>query len=157
MIGLGRGSAQDSATTPNRHVFSQSDFGRHRESQFHDRAFRERRLGVKENSAASQILSKSGHRPSIEVNRQRQVHFETLRAPAFQTMFKAIRICVHLPPSILPGSNSRIGGTSTLSRIGPAGKFQMGGGPVSRCNRKTLHHQGHEVSRRLSVSGVFFV
>ena len=110
MIGLGRGSAQDSSTTPNRHVFPQSDFGRHGEGQFHDRAFRERRLGVKENSAASQILSKSGHSPSVEVNRQRQVHFETLRAPAFQTMFNTIGICVHRPslPDPVRGSTAHL-------------------------------------------------
>jgi hypothetical protein len=101
MINRGRGSPQHPPTAPNRHVFSQRDFGRHGKSQFHDRPFRERGLGVKENSTASQILSKSGHRPSIEMNRQWQVHFETLRASSFQTtfktMFKTIRICVHRP------------------------------------------------------------
>jgi len=77
------GGAQHPPTTPNRHVFPQSDFRGHGKSQFHDRPFRERRLGVKENSTAAQVLSKSGHSPSLEVNRQRQVQFETLRAPAF--------------------------------------------------------------------------
>jgi hypothetical protein len=121
----GSRGAQNPPTAPNRHVFSQSDFGRHGESQFHDRAFWERRLGVKENSTATQVLSKSGHSPSIEVNRQRQVHFETLRASAFKTMFQTIRICAHLPPSSFPRSSSRIGGILTLSRIEPAGKFQI--------------------------------
>jgi hypothetical protein len=101
MAVLGRGGPQDPSTTPNRHVFPQRDFRGHGKSQFHDRPFRERGLGVKENSTASQILSKSGHRPSIEMNRQWQVHFETLRASSFQTtfktMFKTIRICVHRP------------------------------------------------------------
>ena len=107
--GLGR-SPQNPPTTPNRHVFPQGDFGGHCESQFHDRAFRKSRLRVKENSAASQILSKSGHSPSVEVNRQRQVHFETLRAPAFQTMFNAIRICVHRPslPDPVRGSTAHL-------------------------------------------------
>jgi hypothetical protein len=94
---LGSRGAQNPPTTPNRHVFCQSDFGRHGKSQFHDRAFRERRLGVKENSTPTQVLSKAGHGPSIEVNRQRQVHFETLRASSFKTMFKTIRICAHRP------------------------------------------------------------
>jgi hypothetical protein len=110
MIGLGRGSAQHPPTAPNRHVFPQGDFGGHGKSQFHDRPFRERRLGVKENSPASQVLSESVHRPSLEVNRQRQVHFETLRAPSlktmFQTMLKTISICAHRPslPDPVPGS-----------------------------------------------------
>ncbi len=157
---LGRGGAQNPAATPNRHVFPQSDFGGHGKSQFHDRAFRERRLGVKENSTASQILSKSGYCPSIEVKRQRQVHFETLRASSFQTMFNTIRIGAHRPslPDPVRGSVTSAQRTSTLSRIGPRGKFQMGGGPgFHDSNRKTLHHQGHEVSRRLSVSVVSFV
>jgi hypothetical protein len=29
------------------------------------------------------------------VNRQRQMHFETLRASPFYTMFQTIRICAH--------------------------------------------------------------
>ncbi len=131
MIGLGRGSAQHPPTAPNRHVFPQGDFGGHGKSQFHDRPFRERRLGVKENSPASQVLSESVHRPSLEVNRQRQVHFETLRAPSlktmFQTMLKTISICAHRPslPDPVPGSVTGAQCTLTLSRIGPGGKFQM--------------------------------
>jgi hypothetical protein len=34
------------------------------------------------------------------VNRQGQVHFETLRASSFYTMFKTIRVCAH--PSSFP-------------------------------------------------------
>jgi len=98
---LGSRGSQNPPTTPNRHVFPQSDFRGHGKTQFHDRAFRERRLGIKENSTASQILSKSGHCPSFKVNRQRQMHFETLRASSFQTtfktMFNTIRICAHRP------------------------------------------------------------
>jgi hypothetical protein len=59
---------------------------------------RERRLGVKENSTPTQVLNKSRHRPSLEVNRQRQMHFETLRASSFQTMFQTIIICAHHSP-----------------------------------------------------------
>jgi hypothetical protein len=91
MTGLESRGAQYPPTAPNWHVFRQGDFGGHGESQFHDRPFRERRLGVKENSTATQVLRKSGHSPFIEVNRQRQVHFETLRASAFKT----IGICAH--------------------------------------------------------------
>jgi hypothetical protein len=134
MAVLGRGGPQNPSTTPHRHVFPQSDFGRHGERQFHDRAFRERRLGVKENSTATQILSKSGRSPFPEVNRQRQIHFETLRASSFQTMFKTIRICVHRRslPDPVRGSVTSAQCTLTLSRIGPGGKFQMGGVSVSR-------------------------
>jgi hypothetical protein len=100
-IVLGRGGAQHPPATSNWHVFPQSDFRWHGEGQFHDRPFRERRLGVKENSTASQVLSKSRHSPSLEVNRQRKVHFETLRAPSLktmiQTMLNTIRICAHRP------------------------------------------------------------
>jgi hypothetical protein len=94
---LGSRGAQHPSTTPNRHVLRQSDFGGHGKSQFHDCRFRKRRLGVKENSTATQVLSKSGHGPSLEVNRQGQLHFETLRASPFQTMFNTIRICAHRP------------------------------------------------------------
>jgi hypothetical protein len=38
------------------------------------------------------------------VNRQRQVHFETLRTSAFYTMFQTIRICAHC--SSLPVSDA---------------------------------------------------
>jgi hypothetical protein len=77
------GGAQHPPTTPNRHVFPQSDFRGHGKSQFHHRTFRERRLGIKENSTAAQVLSKSGYSSSIEVNRQREVQFETLRTSPF--------------------------------------------------------------------------
>src|SRR5258708_38398894 len=52
-------------------------------------------MGKKENSAADQALSKPGPSPSPEINRQWQIHFETLRASAFNIMFKTIRICAH--------------------------------------------------------------
>jgi hypothetical protein len=87
--------AQHPPTTPNRHVFPQGDFGGHGESQLHHRTFGKRRLGVKKYSTATQVLGKSVHSPSIEVNGQRQAHFETLRASPFQTMFRTIGICVH--------------------------------------------------------------
>jgi hypothetical protein len=109
MTRLGSRGAQHPAATPNRHVLCQGDLGRHGKSQFHDRALRERRFGVKENSTATQVLRETGHRPSFEVNRQRQVHFKTLRASSFQTMFQTIGDCAHgssfLDPAI------RIGGT----------------------------------------------
>jgi hypothetical protein len=48
--------------------------------------------------------------------------------------------------------------TSTLSRIGLGGKFQMGSGPgFHDADRETLNHQGHEASRRFSVLGISFV
>jgi hypothetical protein len=87
--------AQHPPTTPNRHAFPQGDLGGHGESQFHHCTFGKRRLGVKKYSTATQVLSKSVHSPSIEVNGQRQAHFETLRASPFQTMFRTIGICVH--------------------------------------------------------------
>jgi hypothetical protein len=98
LTGLGGRRAQHPPPAPNRHVFPQSDLGGHGKAQFHDRALRERRLGVKENSTPTQVLNKSRHRPSLEVNRQRQMHFETLRASSFQTMFQTIIICAHHSP-----------------------------------------------------------
>src|SRR5258708_1004912 len=95
MAVVGGGGSQYPSTAPNRHAFRQSDFGGHGKSQFHNRPCRKRRLGIKENSAAAQVLSKSGHSPSLEINRQWQIHFETLRASAFNIMFKTIRICAH--------------------------------------------------------------
>src|SRR5450759_1678558 len=118
LTGLGSQGAQHPPTAPNRHVFPQGDFRWHGKSQFHDRPFRERRLGVEENSTATQVLGKTGRSPSIEVNRQRQVHFETLRASAFKT----IRICAHC--SSFPDLALSDPWTLTLSRIEPAGKFQ---------------------------------
>jgi len=99
MTALGSRGAQHPPTTPDRHAFPQGDLGWHGKGQFHDRPFRQHGIGIKENSTPAQVLSKSGHSPSIEVNRQRQVHFETLRASpfqtTFQTMFQTIRICAH--------------------------------------------------------------
>ena len=56
------------------------------------RAFWERGLSVKENSAATHVLVKPGTVPSLEVNRQRQVHFETLCAAAFQSIESVLMI-----------------------------------------------------------------
>jgi hypothetical protein len=158
---LGRGSAQHPSTTPNGHVVSQSNFRGHGKSQFHDRAFRESRLGVKENSTASQVLSKSGHRPSIEVNRQRQVHFKTLRASsfkmAFQMMFRTIRIGAHRPsfPDPVRGSATSAQCTSTLSRIGSGGKFQLNNSSVfPKCKPQNLAPPG---TRTLMVAEFSFV
>jgi hypothetical protein len=126
------GGAQHPPTTPNRHVFPQSDFRGHGKSQFHHRPFRERRLGVKENSTAAQVLSKPGHRPSLEVNRQREVQFETLRASAFQIMFQTIRICVH--KYILPVSGAlRIGGSLLYRGSNPRGSSKSVAVPVEIC------------------------
>jgi hypothetical protein len=125
MAGLGRGGSQHPSTTSNGHAFRQGDFGGHGKSQFHNRSFRECRLGVKENSAATQVLSKSRHSPSLEMNRQWQVHFETLRASSFQMIFKTIRICAHreyFHSCRIQFSDQR---SLTLSRIGLGGKFQM--------------------------------
>ena len=138
LTGLGSGGAQHPPATSNRHVFRQRDFRWHGKSQFHDRPFRERRLDVKENSAATQRLGKSGHSPSLEVNRQRQVHFETLRASSFYTTFKAIRICAHRSSLPDPALSDRR--TLTLSRIEPAGKFQVGHVPELWKSRGPLKH-----------------
>ncbi len=101
LAGLGNDrGAQHPPTTPHRHAFRQRDFRWHGKSQFHDRPFGERRLGVKENSTTTQRLRKTRHSPSLEMNRQRQVHFETLRAASFYTMFKTMRVCAH--PSSFP-------------------------------------------------------
>src|ERR1019366_10087195 len=91
LTGLRSRGPQHPPPAPNRHVLRQSDFRGHGESQFHHRSFRRRRLRVKENSTATQVQGKSGHSPSIKVNRQRQVHFEKPRASPFQT----IGICAH--------------------------------------------------------------
>src|SRR5271163_2326590 len=72
MNGLRSPGAQHPSTTPNRHAFPQGDFGGHGESQLHHRTFGKRRLGVEKYSTATQVLSKSVHSPSIEVNGQRQ-------------------------------------------------------------------------------------
>lgn len=97
---LGSGGAQHPPAAPNRHVFGQGNLGRHGKSQFHDRSERECRLGVKENSTATQVLRKTVHSPSFEMNRQRHLHFKTLRASAFN----ATGICAH--SYILPRSGS---------------------------------------------------
>ena len=62
-------SAYDSPTTPDRHIFSQCDFRGHGESYFDCGPFRQRLLGVKENSATTQILGKPRRSLSIEMNR----------------------------------------------------------------------------------------
>jgi hypothetical protein len=67
---LGRGSrcAQNSTPTANRHAFREGYFGGHGERQFDHCSFRERRLGVKEYPAAAQILNKSRHGASFEMD-----------------------------------------------------------------------------------------
>src|SRR5260370_12426955 len=127
MTGLGSRGAQHPPATPNRHAFPQGDLGWHGKSQFHDRPFRQHGIGVKENSTPTQVLSKSRHSPFIKVNRQRQVHFETLRASSFKTMFqtmlKTISICAHRSSS--PDTTLSHRSALTLSPIAPTGKFQV--------------------------------
>ncbi len=82
----GSSRSQHPSPTTHRHVFRQRDFRGHGKSQFHNRAFGQRGLGVKENSTSAQVLNKSRHSPSVEVNRQWLVHLETLRPAAFHTI-----------------------------------------------------------------------
>jgi len=117
LAGWASRGTQHPSTTSNRDVFRQGDFRWHGKSQLDDRSLGERCLSIKENSTTTQILNKSGYSPSIEVNRQWLVHFETLRTPALQT----IRIRAH-------GSSFSISGqlTSTLSWIEAPEKLQVG-------------------------------
>jgi len=101
---------QHPPTAAHRHTFRQSDFGGHGKSQFHDRSFGKRRLGVKKYSTAAQVLDKSGYSASLEMNRQcrRLMHLETLRRSPFQTIFKTIGICAHGHPSDLGCGGSKL-------------------------------------------------
>jgi hypothetical protein len=105
MASCGSRSPQDASTTANRHVFPQSYFGGHGERQFHNRSLGKRRLREKKHSAAAQVLNKSGHRASLEMNRQRLMDFKALRrspfyTSPFYTRIKTIGICAHGHPSL---------------------------------------------------------
>ena len=165
MIGLGSRGPQHPPTAPNGHVLSQSDFRWHGEGQFHHRPFRERRLGVKENSPASQVLSKSVHRPSFEVNCQRQVHFETLCAPSlkpmFQTMLNAIRIYTHRPslPDPVRGSVTSDRRPVHLNSIADRSPREVPNGPCVSLTVQTAKPCTTKPTKHFEIwfSGVSFV
>jgi hypothetical protein len=114
--------AQHSTTAAHRHAFRQGDFRWHGESQFDDRALRERCLGVKKYSTAAQVLNETGHRPPFEVNGQRLMCFETLSAPAFETIGTFAHRCILLAASRSSGQLDQR--SLTLSWIDAAGKLQ---------------------------------
>ena len=91
----GSRTAQHSPAAPHRHALRQRDFGRHHKSQFHNRTLRIRPLGIEKDSPSTESLSKSRHGSSFELNCQRQVHFETLRAAPLNKVFQTIGIGAH--------------------------------------------------------------
>ena len=86
LTSLRRRGAYYPSSTANRHALCQGDFRWHGEGQFHNRPFRERRLGVKENSTAADVLRETVKAPFLKLDSQRQVYFKTLGTPPLQSI-----------------------------------------------------------------------